>query len=80
MSEKVNNEVPPPVAEVEDMDNLKNVSGVPEELFVDPEEEKALVKKLDRVIMPIMAIVYFFQCALSVFVSPCRAASNLETI
>ncbi|KAH7361596.1 major facilitator superfamily domain-containing protein [Plectosphaerella cucumerina] len=29
--------------------------------YIDPAEEKALVKKLDRVIMPVMAVVYFFQ-------------------
>lgn len=29
--------------------------------FIDPEEERAVVKKLDRVIMPLMALVYFFQ-------------------
>ena len=28
---------------------------------IDPDEEKAVVKKLDRVIMPLMALVYFFQ-------------------
>ncbi|KAM0555088.1 hypothetical protein ACHAPJ_006437 [Fusarium lateritium] len=28
---------------------------------IDPEEEKRLVRKLDRVIMPLMAVVYFFQ-------------------
>ena len=29
---------------------------------IDPAEERKLVKKLDRVIMPLMACVYFFQC------------------
>jgi hypothetical protein len=29
---------------------------------IDPEEEKKLVQKLDMVIMPMMAFVYFFQC------------------
>ncbi|KAM5352614.1 hypothetical protein ACJ41O_005336 [Fusarium nematophilum] len=28
---------------------------------IDPEEERKLVRKLDRVIMPLMALVYFFQ-------------------
>lgn len=28
---------------------------------IDPEEERRLVRKLDRYIMPMMAIVYFFQ-------------------
>lgn len=34
----------------------------PTDLFIDPAEEKAVVRKLDRVILPIMAVVYFFQC------------------
>lgn len=29
---------------------------------ISPEEERALVRKLDRVLMPLMAFVYFFQC------------------
>lgn len=29
---------------------------------ISPEEEAALVRKLDRVLMPLMAFVYFFQC------------------
>lgn len=28
---------------------------------IDPDEEKQVVKKLDRIIMPLMALVYFFQ-------------------
>lgn len=54
----------PPIgtAECAETTNEKAQNGVPAELHVDPEEEKALVKKLDRVIMPIMAFVYFFQC------------------
>lgn len=28
----------------------------------DPKEESRVVRKLDRVIMPLMAFVYFFQC------------------
>ncbi|KAL0934893.1 pantothenate transporter [Colletotrichum truncatum] len=31
------------------------------ELFIDPIEERNVVKKLDRVILPIMSVVYFFQ-------------------
>jgi hypothetical protein len=38
--------------------------------YIDPAEEKALVKKLDRVIMPVMAVVYFFQCKHSSSPSP----------
>lgn len=29
---------------------------------IDPEEERKLVRKLDMVILPLMALVYFFQC------------------
>lgn len=29
---------------------------------VDPAEERRLVRKLDMVILPLMAFVYFFQC------------------
>lgn len=32
----------------------------------DAEEEEKLVKKLDIFILPIMAIVYFFQCTLCI--------------
>jgi sugar phosphate permease len=28
---------------------------------IDPDEERQVVKKLDRIIMPLMALVYFFQ-------------------
>lgn len=30
--------------------------------IIDPAEEKLIVRKLDRVILPLMALVYFFQC------------------
>ena len=29
---------------------------------IDPAEERRLVRKLDMVILPLMAFVYFFQC------------------
>jgi hypothetical protein len=29
---------------------------------IDPAEEKVVLRKLDRVILPLMALVYFFQC------------------
>lgn len=29
---------------------------------IDLDEERNVIKKLDRVIMPLMATVYFFQC------------------
>lgn len=29
---------------------------------IDPEEERKIVKKIDMVVMPILAIVYLFQC------------------
>lgn len=30
--------------------------------LIDPEDEKRVLSKLDRVILPLMALVYFFQC------------------
>jgi hypothetical protein len=33
------------------------------DIAIDPEAERKVVRKLDRVIMPLMAIVYFFQCS-----------------
>lgn len=45
----------PPVSQVEAVDH--------DQLYtIDPEEEKKVVRKLDCVIMPLMAVVYFFQC------------------
>ncbi|KAH7149216.1 major facilitator superfamily domain-containing protein [Dactylonectria estremocensis] len=41
------------------MDNQNNEIAIFEE--IDPAEEKALVRKLDLAIMPLMAAVYFFQ-------------------
>ena len=29
---------------------------------IDPDEERKVVRKLDMVIMPLMILVYFFQC------------------
>jgi ACS family allantoate permease-like MFS transporter len=29
---------------------------------IDRADEKAVVRKLDRVILPLMALIYFFQC------------------
>ena len=29
---------------------------------IDPEEEKRVLRKLDCVILPLMALIYFFQC------------------
>jgi hypothetical protein len=31
---------------------------------IDPKDERAVLRKLDRVILPLMALVYFFQCRL----------------
>lgn len=29
---------------------------------IDPAMEKQVVRKIDRVVLPLMAVVYFFQC------------------
>jgi hypothetical protein len=48
------------IEQPEKFDNQNNEVAVFED--IDPEEERKLVRKLDRVIMPLMALVYFFQC------------------
>lgn len=48
------------IEQPEKLDNQNNEVGVFED--IDPEEERKLVRKLDRVIMPLMALVYFFHC------------------
>ncbi|KAM6507732.1 hypothetical protein FSOLCH5_012931 [Fusarium solani] len=47
------------IEQPEKFDNQNNEVAVFED--IDPEEERKLVRKLDRVIMPLMALVYFFQ-------------------
>lgn len=46
---------------VEDIDQTKDVDSAGRYDFT-PEEEAAVLRKIDRVILPVMAIVYFFQC------------------
>jgi hypothetical protein len=31
-------------------------------VHIDPAEEKKVVRKIDRVVLPLMCTVYFFQC------------------
>jgi ACS family allantoate permease-like MFS transporter len=57
----------------------------PNELVVSyhiaPEDEKAVLRKLDRVILPLMALVYFFQCESSMKMSeyPANVPSPSQT-
>ncbi|UPL00568.1 hypothetical protein LCI18_011502 [Fusarium solani-melongenae] len=51
------------IEQPEKFDNQNNEVAVFED--IDPEEERKLVRKLDRVIMPLMALVYFFQSTLT---------------
>ena len=44
----------------EDPSDLSGQS--PAEYIVDPAEEKAVLRKIDFIIMPAMTFVYFFQC------------------
>jgi ACS family allantoate permease-like MFS transporter len=46
---------------VEDINQVKYVDPTDDYNFT-PEEEKQVLRKLDRVILPLMALVYFFQC------------------
>jgi hypothetical protein len=36
------------------------------EYLIDPEEEKRVIWKIDRAIMPLMFAIFFFQCQFSV--------------
>lgn len=56
-SEKMGNEIDPGAGEVENR---------PQIFSIDPDEERKVVRKLDAVIMPLMAVVYFFQCKKSI--------------
>lgn len=60
MSEKVQMELP----HTEELEISKNIQDETHVIFhqIDPEEERKVVRKLDRVILPLMAFVYFFQC------------------
>lgn len=53
-----------PTGEAEYDDNVVSKTTPPGDMdmAIDPAEERRLVRKLDRYIMPVMAIVYFFQC------------------
>ncbi|KEF55277.1 uncharacterized protein A1O9_08931 [Exophiala aquamarina CBS 119918] len=54
---------------------LENATGY----VVDREEEKKVVRKLDRVILPLMAFVYFFQCKSDLNPPPPpKQSSNLQ--
>ena len=44
--------------------NEKLDGGLVVTYHIDPKDEKVVVRKLDRVILPLMALVYFFQCKL----------------
>ena len=46
---------------VENIDLAKGVDPAAEFDFT-PEEERQVLRKIDRVILPLMALVYFFQC------------------
>lgn len=64
MAEKVD-DMPARTSECEEVAAQKD--GIPSEFYIDPVEERALVRKIDRTIMPVMAIVYFFQCTCTPF-------------
>lgn len=49
------------VSTVEDIEQMKAGGPVTDYDF-SPEEERQVLRKIDRVVLPVMAIVYFFQC------------------
>lgn len=61
MSEKMH-PTPTPTIHHEEIAEQKPSDELRVSYVIDPEEEKRVVKKLDRVILPLMALVYFFQC------------------
>lgn len=65
--EKLQGHIDPGANEVEAVNNDHTY-------HIDPEDEEKVVRKLDCVIMPLMALVYFFQCRFD------RATRELQTI
>lgn len=61
MSEKIRQD-PMATVNMEEVATPKPSDELAVVYVVDPEEEKQVLKKLDRVILPLMALVYFFQC------------------
>lgn len=57
------NDYPTDVKEIEETKVLSTNQDVAYQP-IDPEEERKVVRKLDMVILPLMAFVYFFQCML----------------
>lgn len=55
VDEKAGDILDPAAEEIERENNARFYS-------IDPAEEKRVVRKLDMVIMPLMVLVYFFQC------------------
>ncbi|KAJ9636855.1 hypothetical protein H2199_007849 [Coniosporium tulheliwenetii] len=60
MSEKIRQD-PMATVNMEEVATPKPSDELAVVYVVDPEEEKQVLKKLDRVILPLMALVYFFQ-------------------
>lgn len=49
-------------SEIENLSQNKSDNALAVTYVIDPLEEKTVLRKLDRVILPLMALVYFFQC------------------
>ena len=52
----------PPSTGDEKRDELGSLRDVSVEYLIDPAEERAVLRKIDFIIMPAMTFVYFFQC------------------
>lgn len=73
VDEKAGGILDPAAEEIERENNARFYS-------IDPAEEKKVVRKLDMVIMPLMVLVYFFQCkSPSFFDSLCAALQRRTT-
>ena len=47
------------------------------EYYIDPQEDRRVLWKIDRVVMPIMMVVLFFQCKTATYCS-CRSCEMLR--
>lgn len=69
--EKADAYLDPGAEEIEGANNERMYS-------IDLDEERKLVRKLDMVIMPLLILVYFFQCGFITNIFSCSLVSGLH--
>lgn len=45
---------------------------------IDPEMEKRVLRKIDRVVLPLMCLIYFFQCNVNLFLFSSSLTGSLD--